>query len=50
MQANLELLHETMLACARTVDEIKARADMFYATVHAFIHQFLHVFAGANLK
>ncbi|XBJ24025.1 hypothetical protein VPH35_001994 [Triticum aestivum] len=31
-RANLELLHETMLACARTVDEIKARADMFYAT------------------
>uniref|UniRef100_A0A452YFZ2 QWRF motif-containing protein 7 n=2 Tax=Aegilops tauschii subsp. strangulata TaxID=200361 RepID=A0A452YFZ2_AEGTS len=31
-RANLELLHETMLSCARTVDEIKARADMFYAT------------------
>ncbi|XP_037474126.1 QWRF motif-containing protein 7-like [Triticum dicoccoides] len=31
-RANLELLHETMLACAGTVDEIKARADMFYAT------------------
>ncbi|KAI5016508.1 hypothetical protein ZWY2020_006359 [Hordeum vulgare] len=31
-RANLELWHETMLTCARTVDEIKARANMFYAT------------------
>uniref|UniRef100_A0ACD5Z6E8 Uncharacterized protein n=1 Tax=Avena sativa TaxID=4498 RepID=A0ACD5Z6E8_AVESA len=29
---SLELLHETLLACVRTVDEIEANTGMFYAT------------------
>ncbi|XP_047079806.1 QWRF motif-containing protein 7-like [Lolium rigidum] len=31
-QVRLELLHETMLACVRAMDEIEANAAMFYAT------------------
>ncbi|CAM0945574.1 unnamed protein product [Alopecurus aequalis] len=31
-QAGPELLHETMFACVRTLDEIAASADIFYAT------------------
>ncbi|XP_047079804.1 QWRF motif-containing protein 7-like [Lolium rigidum] len=31
-QVRLELLHETMLACLRAMDEIEANAAMFYAT------------------
>ncbi|KAM0850802.1 hypothetical protein ACQ4PT_052843 [Festuca glaucescens] len=31
-QTRLQLLHETMLACVRAMDEIEANAAMFYAT------------------
>uniref|UniRef100_A0ACD5ZK42 Uncharacterized protein n=1 Tax=Avena sativa TaxID=4498 RepID=A0ACD5ZK42_AVESA len=32
VHTTLDLLHETMLACLRTVDEIEANTGMFYAT------------------